>query len=181
MSYFVKANKIGIWHPDFVASDVLDIDYSFLAKNGTKAIAFDVDGTLTVNNSHQIDTKRAQKLNNLLDKAGIKKRYLASNSIRNLDEIIQKLPGFEAHQPHKHSGKPSRNFYRQLIKRTGVKPAEITMIGDRALQDTWAAQRMGLNTVLVELNPDFCNLKDKIILRHIWQKYFVMLKKSKNA
>lgn len=177
MNYFKKANNFGIWHPDYVASDVLDIDYNKLSQIGIKAIAFDVDGTLTVNGSNLISDDRANRLIFLLDKANIKPRFLASNSIRDLNSIAGSLKGFSVHQPHSHSGKPSKEFYVQLLKKANVSPNNMAMVGDRALQDIWAAKRMGLTTILVELNPKYCTLKDKIFLRHIWQKYLVRLKK----
>lgn len=176
MKYFTKAKKWGLFHPDYVASDVLDIDYSLLAKQGVKVIAFDVDGTLTVNGAHYIDIKRATKLTKMLNEAGINKRYLASNSVRNLYEIVETLPGFVSHQPHTHSGKPSSEFYQELINKSGEKPENIVMVGDRAIQDIVGPQRMGINTVLVELNPAFCNFKDKVILRHLWQRHLVRKK-----
>ena len=178
MAYFTKAKKWGLFHPTYVASDVLDIDFKLLAQQGIKAVAFDVDGTLTVNGSHQIDTARAAKLTQLLNAAGIKKRYLASNSVRNLYEITETLPGFVPHQPHTHSGKPSKTYFKELINKAGEKPEHIAMIGDRAIQDIVGPQRMGMVTVLVELNPAFCNFKDKVILRHLWQRHLVRQKIS---
>lgn len=176
MKYFTKAKKCGLFHPTYVASDVLDIDFKLLAQKGIKAVAFDVDGTLTVNGAHYIDTNRAAALTKLLDAAGIEKRYLASNSVRNLYEITETLPGFIPHQPHTHSGKPSKVFYQGLIDKSGEKPANIAMVGDRAIQDIAGPQRMGIVTVLVELNPAFCNFKDKVILRHLWQRHLVRRK-----
>lgn len=177
MRYFTKANNFGMWHPDFVSSDVLDIDYKYLKKNGIDAIAFDVDGTLTVNGSHSIDLLRAKKLIEVLDKANLNTRFLASNSIRDLNEIANKLQGFKIHQPHTHSGKPSKEFYKQLLHKANTKPKNMAMVGDRAIQDIWAAKRIGLTTVLVELNPKYCTAKDKLLLRHLWQKYLVRLKR----
>ena len=177
MQYFSKANKRGLFRPNYVTSDVLDINYALLAKQGITAFAFDVDGTLTINGSHDIDTNRAATLTKLLNEAGIQKRYLASNTIRDLDDIINKLPGFAAHQPHTHSGKPSKAFYQKLITVSGEQPRNIAMVGDRALQDILGPQRLGLITILVELNPAFCTFKDKVILRQLWQRHLVRLKK----
>lgn len=176
MAYFTKAKKRGVFHPQYVASDVLAIDYEYLAKQGISVIAFDVDGTLTVNGSSHIDIVRAAKLTRLLDSAGIQKRYLASNSIRNLDDIAKALPGFIAHQPHAHNGKPSKIFYQKLINKSGEEPKNIAMVGDRAIQDILGPKRMGIVTVLVELDPALCNFKDKVILRHLWQRHLVRRK-----
>jgi predicted HAD superfamily phosphohydrolase YqeG len=179
MHYFTKAKKWGLFHPNYVASDVLDINYKELANQGITTVAFDVDGTLTINGSHDIDTNRATMLTKLLNEAGIQKRYLASNSIRNLDNIINKLPGFATHQPYEYAGKPSRRYFNELIKKSGSQANNIAFVGDRGIQDVFGPKRVGITTILVETPPEYCNLQDKIFLRHLLQRHLVRLKITK--
>lgn len=174
--FFSKNKKSGNHQPYFVASSVLDIDYLFLKSMGIKCVAFDIDGTLTKNGSDYIDIPFAKLVKKKLDKSGIKTRFLASNSKRSLHDIAKILGAFEIHQPSGFKGKPSRIYYDQLVQKTGYKPGEIVMIGDRLLQDTWGANKAGLVTVLVELQPSFSTLRDKFILRHLWQPKFVRRK-----
>ncbi len=173
MGYFSKTKNHGNHQPDYVASSVDDIDFMLLAKNGIRCVAFDIDGTLTINGSHTMDEQRAKIVNKKLDAAGIKKRFIASNSNRSLKEITDILGTFEVHQPSGLKGKPSKEYYSELVTKTCCKPSEIAMIGDRVLQDIWGAKRSNLVAILVSLNPDFATFRDKIILRQIWQPSFV--------
>jgi HAD superfamily phosphatase (TIGR01668 family) len=171
--YFKKLEKGSPWQPNYVASSVLEINFKELKKSGVKCVAFDIDGTLTKNGSNEIDKDLAEELNNLLDKAGIKKRYIASNSKRSLKKIATSLGSIEIHQPKNTKGKPSREYFEHLIKKSGCKPNEVAMIGDRILQDVWGANKSGLTTVLVALNPSYSTFRDKILLRHLWNPGFV--------
>lgn len=179
MSYFSKVKKQGTHQPDYVASGVDSINFNLLANAGIKCVAFDIDGTLTKNKSHTIDHTFAKNLKDKLDTAGIKTRFLASNSIRSLQDIADELGAFEMHQPHGITGKPSKEYYAQLIEKSGCKPHQIVMIGDRLLQDTWGAKRAGLTTILVAQKPEFATLRDKIIGRQWWQPILVRNKAAK--
>jgi HAD superfamily phosphatase (TIGR01668 family) len=173
MKYFSKTHKKGNHQPDYVASSVDDIDYDLLASKGIVCVAFDIDGTLTRNGSEKIELKLAASIAKKLDKAGIKKRYIASNSHRSLNKIAKSLGAFEIHQPSGLKGKPSKAYYDELIEKSNCKPEQIAMIGDRLLQDIWGAKKSGLNTVLVALHPSYSTFRDKIILRQWWQPKFV--------
>lgn len=169
--YFVKNRKSKyLFGADYYASSVLDIDYEHLYKSGIRCVAFDVDGTITKSASNYIDKNTAIKLNKLIKQANIKSTFLASNSERNLDNILNSLQGFSAVQPHNHNPKPSKAFYNQLITKTKFKPDQIAMVGDRYLQDIWGAKRVGLITVLVAMQPDHASKLDKLFLRNYWQQ-----------
>jgi HAD superfamily phosphatase (TIGR01668 family) len=177
MKYFSKNKYSGNHQPDYVASSVAEINFDTLQKLGVRCVAFDIDGTLTKNGSGSINTTLAKLVKDKLDKTGIKTRFLASNSKRSLDDIAEILGAFEIHQPSGVKGKPSRLYYDQLVQKSGYKSNEIAMIGDRLLQDTWGANKAGLVTVLVALNPEYATFRDKVIGRHWWQPIFVRNKK----
>lgn len=177
MRYFVTKQQTKPWHPNMVASDILAIDFEYLFNKGIRCAAFDVDGTITLSGSDTVDNTKACKLVKNLDKAGIQKRYLASNSDRSFAKMIKQLDGFKVIQPLHHKGKPSKVFYRELIKQSGLEPSQIVMIGDRALQDVWAPRRMGIMTIQVELHPDDAGKGDKLIGRHIWQRLLLRRKR----
>jgi HAD superfamily phosphatase (TIGR01668 family) len=181
MDYFSKVSKSGSFKPDYVASSVSSIDFKLLKNRGIKCVAFDIDGTLTKNGSLMIDLELAKLIKTKLDLAGIKTRFLASNSKRKLNNIAKILGAFEIHQPEGYAGKPSKKYYESLLVKTGLNPDEVAMIGDRLLQDTWGANTAGLVTVLVALNPKYSTLRDKLIFRQWWQPIFVRRKISKKA
>ena len=131
MEYFAKVKKQGNHQPDYVASSAGNIDFAILKKAGIKCVAFDIDGTLTKNNSLVIDKELAKTIKNNSNAAGINKQFLASNSGRSLHAIAKTLGAFEIHQPIGGKGKPSKHYYEQLIKKSGCKPNEIAMVGDR--------------------------------------------------
>lgn len=179
MDYFAKVVKKGKHQPDYVASSVSAIDYQLLKSDGVKCVAFDIDGTLTKNGSLLIDRELAELVKSKLDTAGINTRFLASNSKRALGEISKILGAFEIHQPDGFAGKPSKQYYEQLLVKTELKPHEVVMIGDRLLQDTWGANNAGLLTVLVALNPKYATMRDKLIFRQWWQPIFVNRKNTR--
>lgn len=161
------------WQPDMSAPSVLDIDYAALYKKGIRCVAYDVDGTITKNGATTISAKNAKLLTQKLDAANINKRYLASNSIRSFTAMLKDLPGFKVVQPLEHKGKPSKEYYQQLIDKTGLQPHQIAFMGDRAIQDVWGPNRMGLMTIQIELNPNYAGKHDKLLGRHIWQRFLI--------
>lgn len=180
MKYFSKNKYSGNHQPDYVTSGVADIDYAFLKNNGIECVAFDIDGTLTRNGSESIGIELAKTIKKQLDKAGINKRFIASNSHRSLHAIAEALGAFEIHQPSGVKGKPSKVYYKELVDKSGFNTKQLVMIGDRVVQDIWGAKKAGLATVLVELNPDFATFRDKSIARPWWQPHFVRRKAKQN-
>lgn len=173
MNYFVKVRRPTSWQPNYVTDRVRSIDFKALKQSGIRCVAFDVDCTITVNGSEDIDEMSATELKKLIDAAGIQKRFLASNSARSLSAIAKKLGGFEIHRPGLGKGKPSKHFYENLAKKADCEPDEIVMIGDRGLQDIWGARRSGMKAILVAIDPSHATFRDRIILRHIWQPILV--------
>lgn len=167
------------WQPDFVASDIFAIDYKLLYEHGIRAVAYDVDGTLTESGAVVIDKTKAKKLLKLLDQASIKKRIIASNAERDLSKISSMLDGFTIVQPHEHKPKPFKEFYNQVINKSGLTPDKIVMVGDRLIQDVVGAKRMGLKSVIVAIDPNHVNKLDRFILRHIWQPITVARRSRK--
>lgn len=169
------------WQPDYVASDVFAIDYKMLFDQGIRAVAYDVDGTIAETGAIELAIEKATEMSNLLDKAGIKKRMLASNAERDLGKILEALRGFDIVQPHEHKPKPFREFYSQVIEVAGMPPEQIMMVGDRLVQDVFGAKRMGLKATLIALNPEHVSSFERRLLRHIWQPKLVARRaKDKN-
>ena len=50
--------------------------------------------------------------------------------------------------------KPSRQFFVELLKISGVSPAEVLMIGDSVVNDVYGARAAGLKSVLLDRNGD---------------------------
>jgi predicted HAD superfamily phosphohydrolase YqeG len=65
--------------------------------------------------------------------------------------------------------KPRKIYYKKAVEMTGSSLDKTVMVGDRLLQDTWGANRLGLSTILVgKLGPikgidKFIILPEKII------------------
>ena len=167
------------WQPDYIASSILDIDYKLLYEHGIRAVAYDVDDTLTESGALMIDKTKAAKLVSLLDAAGIKKRLLASNAERDLSGIVGVLDGFVAVQPHNHKPKPFKEFYRHVIEKAGLEPGQIAMVGDRLVQDVFGAKRTGLKSIIVAIDPTQTSKTEKYLFRHLWQPKSVARKAIK--
>jgi HAD superfamily phosphatase (TIGR01668 family) len=172
--YFIK-NANTKFRPNYFASSVLAIDYKQLYRDGIKCLAFDVDGTITKSASLYINIDLARQLTKLLNESKIESFILASNSIRDMHDILKELPDFKTVQPHTHKPKPTKSFYSEVIKKAGCRPEQIAMVGDRYIQDIWGAKKLGLKTILVALQPEYASNIDKLILRNIWQQKSVQL------
>jgi predicted HAD superfamily phosphohydrolase YqeG len=170
---FIKVQKRLFFNTDFIANNVLDIDYDYLKDIGIEAVAFDIDGTLTRQGSNTIDNNFAINLIDLLNKASINKRFIATNSNRDMSNIISNLKGFTHINSKGTMPKPFKSYYINLQKAADVPANKIVMIGDRWLQDVWGSRKSGLKSVYVCLDPELVTNKDKIFLRHIWQPKLV--------
>ncbi len=133
--------------PDYIVDAVTDIDFDYLNKQGIKACLFDLDHTIL---HHGTTIIRPKILKHIHD-SGMKV-YIATNRVYSevLDEIaVQLKADGVVHAMRGDFAKPSRAYYTHAIQKTGYKPEQIIMIGDRILQDIWGSRRSGLKAILL--------------------------------
>ena len=138
--------------PNYYIQSVDRINENTLRKNGIKAVAFDLDSTLTHHKQFQIDPKTIQFIKNL--KIPI---YIATNRFykNNLELLKTQIGAKSVITATKSSRKPNKNYYRRLVRLTGCNYGEIAFIGDRLLTDIYGANRVGLTSIMVKnIGPD---------------------------
>lgn len=157
--------------PDFFADSILDIDFAALRKLGVRYLVLDVDHTLAAYRAIELSPPVVAFLRQLRARRLIDRLYIASNSRRDLQPIARSI-GAEIVRPGRLQRKPSRAFYRKLLRTIGCRPAEAVMVGDKLINDVWGGNRAGMYTVLVKpIGPDI--LIDRILLRRYWGERFL--------
>lgn len=134
--------------PDFTAKDLADIDFAYLKSSGIKAYFFDLDHTVLVQktsifNKALLITLKQAKID----------IYIATNRKHSpeLERIAKSFGAKAVMSSSKTNGfKPRKKYYRQLIELSRLQPGQILMTGDRIIQDIYGANRLGINTLLVE-------------------------------
>jgi uncharacterized protein len=140
--------------PDFSADSVLDIDFALLRDLGVKHVLFDLDLTIRRTRAQEIEADIITYLLGLHEQGIIQSLNLATNNMRsNLDQFSEPL-GARVFQPFYQRGKlirkPNRQYFAKILKELDAEPAEVVMIGDKALFDVRGGNRAGMHTVLVK-------------------------------
>ncbi len=133
--------------PDYIAPNIEDVDFIYLKKQGVEACFYDLDHTLIIHGTHDVDQNVVDHLSRSeLD------IYIATNRRHDekLELICQQI-GAKAimHSSPGGVAKPTKKYYGQAVGLTHHQPSELLMIGDRMIQDIWGANRSGLKTLLV--------------------------------
>ncbi len=147
MKILRRRSEYHYWLPNLIATDVLSIDFNYLKKSGIKACLFDLDHTLLVHGTVDL----SPRTNKHLEQSGMK-IYIATNRkhSKELDTLAKQLGADDVmHASGRRISKPSKKYYDLAVEKTGYKPREVAMIGDRLLQDIWGARRAGLTAILV--------------------------------
>ncbi len=142
-----KSQTTQDWLPDYFAKTTSEIDFEYLRNKGIKAMMFDLDHTILVHGSTDVETN----ISKALDSSGMKV-YIATNrrESNGLNDIKKSISAQGIMFARSVSiAKPRKEYYKLAIEMTGVKPEEVAMVGDRLVQDIWGANRAGITTVMV--------------------------------
>ena len=142
--------------PHYISLSVADIDFEALAQAGLKHVFIDVDGTLAAFGENIVEPRIVTALNDARTAGYITSLILASNTRRNLDEVVRQLKPDVVMQSSGLRFKPRRGFFTAALHAAGVTAQSSVMIGDKLIQDIWGARTSGFTTVLVKpLGKDF--------------------------
>ncbi|MFP4588805.1 MAG: YqeG family HAD IIIA-type phosphatase [Candidatus Acetothermia bacterium] len=137
--------------PDQEADSIFDINYERFAHQGKKGLIFDLDNTLGAWQRDHLD----EEVMNLLDEVrelDLKVGILSNGRGKNIRSLLEELP----YPVIFNASKPRRQGYREMLKRLGLKPDEVVMIGDQLLTDILGANRMNMHSILVRpLDPGY--------------------------
>lgn len=167
--------------PDFTASSVATIDFSYLQKLGVKHVLFDLDLTLRTSKAKELESAIVAYLLEQKKARVFETLSLATNSFGNVAPFAKEL-GARVYQPfveHKRLiKKPSVTFFERIRADLGAKSHEIAMIGDKVRADVAGGNKAGFYTILVEpLGKDL--LHDRILLVRFREKH--LLRSAQNA
>lgn len=131
--------------PFATAHSVYEVDAAFYRKLGLKAIVCDLDNTLDAYDVAE-PSKEALELKKRLDGEGIR-LYIGSNNTSKRVKRYARLLGVSCA-----SGllKPFAFRLRKFLRKEGLEPDEVLMIGDQVYTDTKAANRAGVRILLTE-------------------------------
>jgi len=139
--------------PDFIASSILEVDFSKLKKLGVKHVLIDLDQTLRRIGSRKIEDDVLTRLRNLQHSHTFESINLVTNNY--WPKRFASALGIKAFTPYWEGvhpiRKPNRKFFERVLRNLNAQPAEAVMIGDKVRADIVGANKTGLMTILV--NP----------------------------
>jgi uncharacterized protein len=147
------ADNTSPYLPDFIAEDILAIDFKKLADLGIRHVVFDLDQTLRRAYSRQLEAEVVLYLQELQAKKLFRSISIMSNNHRNLKRFSEavNIPTF---QPYWQGvwivRKPNIRFFRHVLGALDAQPHETVMIGDKIHTDIAGANKVGMRTVLVK-------------------------------
>lgn len=144
MKKIFRPNKL---YPNYIADSVLQIRIDELVELGISHLVFDVDETLLQKGGSELPHKYIEHVHQIRER-GIK-ILIGSNSSRDLSVLAAEI-GAVVVKPSAFHFKPLRRFYGKVVREAGVSADKIAMVGDRVLNDIWAANEAGVTTILVK-------------------------------
>ncbi len=152
--------------PTIICDKLYDLSPQQLAEMGIKAIALDVDNTLTHHNSHDVP-EQVERFLEELKQHGFLLFIISNNSYKRVKPFADNL-GIEFVAA---AAKPLTGGLRRCCKRFSLKKSDIILVGDQLFTDIWAAGRFGCSSALVmPLEPErsaFMRLKRRIEARFL--------------
>ncbi|MFU8792470.1 MAG: YqeG family HAD IIIA-type phosphatase [Acholeplasmataceae bacterium] len=131
--------------PNQYVHHIFNIDYDALAKQGIKALFFDLDNTIIGYDEAHIDDKSLALLRKLSQSFKV---LIISNS--NKKRVLKATANVEF--PVMWRGvKPLKFGFKKALKKVSKQSHEVALIGDQLMTDVLGGNRMGFETILV--NP----------------------------
>lgn len=154
---------IRFFTPDYLFKDVTHITPEFLAKRGIKALALDVDNTLTEHGSQELRPDILAWLEKM-KAAGVRMAIVSNNVKKRVAPFAQKL----CMEYTSFSCKPLPQGLARLRKKWGIPRREMALVGDQIYTDALAAGLYGVKMLLVQ--PLAYDIKPSIRLKRRLEK-----------
>ena len=131
---------LGLFCPQGFAPDVWAIDFAALRRAGYEGLLFDVDNTLV---PHGADpTPETDALFAELNRLGFRCLILSDNGPDRLRRFLKNVDADFIDN----AGKPRKRGYREALRRLGLPPEKVVMIGDQVFTDVLGANRCRIPT-----------------------------------
>jgi hypothetical protein len=142
-------------------------------------LVLDVDHTLAVYNSLELEPDTMKFLSRLHDTGIVDGIVIASNSRRNLQPMADSI-GASVVRPGRAQRKPSKAFYKRVLDSIGCRPDEAVMVGDKMFNDIWGGNRVGMYTILVKpIGPDMW--LDRVMMRRLIGERYLLRRGGRRA
>lgn len=132
--------------PTQYVKSVHHIDYENLKDQGIKGLIFDIDNTLVPYFIQEGDEKLINLLDDLKKNLGFK-ITLVSNGKKN--RVVRFNRNLKLYAIHK-AGKPRTANLKKAMTVMKTDKQSTVIIGDQIFTDVWAANRLGIASILVE-------------------------------
>lgn len=164
-----------VFIPNFVYSNLYEIDPKKLKNLGIQAVFIDLDGTMASCHSPHPPKTLKPFLQKFLD-CGIKVLVLSNNKESRVKLFCKELPVVYLSRARK----PFADAFKRAAQMTGFPLSQTAVIGDQIYTDTLGGNKAGATTVYVESldKSDFW-----IYLRYQLERGFIWLgrKRQKNG
>lgn len=159
---------MSVFLPNLILKDVTHIDIPLLKKYNVKGIILDVDNTLTIHGSQDVDIKIKNWLK-LMSQSGIKLTIVSNNTRVRIEPFAKALGlSFVAM-----GCKPLTHGFTKAQAEFQLAKSEIAVVGDQIYTDIVGGNLKGFFTILVSPfkleNNRFFKLKRKLEKHHIKQ------------
>lgn len=134
-----------LFYPDYRFRRVWEITPEWLAARGLTALLLDVDNTLAIHNSPQVDARVLRWLDDLRAH-GVRLAVLSNNRRERVEPFARGL-GLEFFWRAK---KPLGGGARRAMRLLGTGSAHTAVVGDQVFTDVMCARMAGLVPVMVE-------------------------------
>lgn len=130
--------------PDAYFRSVLDIDASWLAAQGVRAVFLDLDNTILPRGLHVVPASIAAWVRGLKD-AGLKVCILSNSNKPKVAEVARQLelPAIQG------AKKPLGRGFAEALELCGLTPGQAVIVGDQTYTDILGAHRAGMRGFLV--------------------------------
>ena len=130
--------------PTIVCNKIYDIDPAVLERMGIRALALDIDNTLTLHDSQEVPQKVREFLDRMKEK-GMDLFLVSNNSYERVRPYAEGL-GLEFVA---RAAKPLSFGLTRACRRFGLRKHEIMLVGDQLFTDILAAAVFGCPSALV--------------------------------
>ena len=133
------------WYPTWYAKKIFDIDFNVLKESGIKHILCDLDNTIVP--YHVVSASEGElKWFEELKGHGFTLAIVSNNYLGR----VKKFASEDNIEYLANSNKPTIRRIKKFILKGEINKDEWVFIGDQILTDIWAANRLGIRSILVE-------------------------------
>jgi len=137
------------WLPDLCYKNVFDIPWQRLRADGTRAVLFDLDNTLGVWGTGQLDDEVLALLRRLQG-AGLVLGVLSNSRLRGRQPALQAQLEPLSIPLVGSANKPAASGYVRVLEQLDARATESVMVGDQWMTDVLGAKRLGMGAIWVE-------------------------------